>query len=152
MGQDSDTAQHSRAPGQSPFCRAVSSQLSQFGCFSTKQLAGKHTPSRGKSLCLENSLSQSNPGGVRGKDRDNTLQCLEKPRLSRQFRAEHGQILLWLGRDLPHRGGFVHAFGGKCDIPEYADTRGVNTYASSGTEVLQGPWNRLLPTCRYTAS
>lgn len=65
--------------------------LSQFGCSSTKQLAGKYTSFKGRPLRLEKSLSLSNPGAKRDKDRENTLQCLEKQRLPRQFRAEHGQ-------------------------------------------------------------
>lgn len=91
--------QHSRTPGQSPFCRAVSSELSQLGCSSTKQLAGKYTSFRGKPPRLEKSLSLSNPAAIRDKDRDHTLQCYEKQRLTRQIRAEYGQLLLWLGKD-----------------------------------------------------
>lgn len=52
----------------------------------------------------------------------------------------------------PYRRGPVHALEGKCNIPEYADTPGVNTYASFATEMLQGPWNRQPPTNRHTGS
>lgn len=96
--QDRSPMLHSTAEPQAkaPF---VSSQLCQFGCFSTKQLERKHTSLRGKPLRIEKSLPLSNPGAIRDKDRDKTLQHLEKQRLTRQLRAEHGQMLLWLGRD-----------------------------------------------------
>lgn len=58
-----------------PQAEAPFAGLSQLGCSSTKQLAGKCTSFTGKLPRLEKSLSLSNPAAIRDKDRDNTLQC-----------------------------------------------------------------------------